>query len=719
MAGAVLRVGRNARARASTAGKHSKAYKPHPRGVTSAAQPRARCQCTCLRPAVHMSSGTLTSIHGQQTDNPEHRARTSLPAAGWSDLSMPSIPPRLPNAGLSDSNGRRPRVQTVHDLKARVIRCAPASWQAAIRARIGTLSSYRDDESASGTQGWDLMQAVADSQDEYGTTLRWSLSDRDIRDMAQKLAEEAYELDALAIGQGGALAERVDSIRMLVRMAGIAEDKPIAGEPAIRRAQDAVWWRRRLRVQVARAAESGFIRLGLVHQGRNVYVSDDGLRRRQAQLRRNAEALGRTLLRNKDGQVYSLRDLAALGTSNPAVRAGELMTRIRGAEEYADSRAHVGMFLTLTLPSRFHPVKHGSGGRPISNERYSGATPHDGQMWLRSMWAKTRAALQRQGVRMYGLRVVEPHHDATPHWHVLVWTEDELGAMAIESTVRRYWLSDDGRESGALENRVDIKRMIKGGAAGYVARYIAKSVGQVALTEHQDVVNGETLRMPVDALSQSDAEQTGAGHRRVDAWASTWGLRQFQAFGMPSVTVWRELRRVSEDQLESFDCVDYKVRRAYTACHRRGQLRADWRQFMEAMGGHSLPRCQWHLRTSYATPWDEDVNRYGEKPRQGRLYGVEPQLGRMAGRTLVSKFFGWRPVVSPDSAAHARPQGEGRAREPLSRPWTRFNNCTPPLNRGWLKLWSSVRARGLDGWPTTDPGPGGPGQGPIGWFDDR
>ena len=276
-----------------------------------------------------------------------------------------------------------------------------------------------------------------------------------------------------------------------------------------------------------------------VHKGLGGYVSHDGLARRQAQVKRNAEALGRTLFRNEAGQVYTLRELAELGTANPIVRGGELMTRIRGAEEYADARGHVGLFLTLTLPSKFHPVKLGSGGRPVPNKKYSGATPRDGQLWLRETWAKTRAALARKGVKMYGLRVAEPHHDATPHWHALIWAEDEAGALAIEEKVRHYWLSEDGDERGAQENRVNIKRMVKGGAAGYVAKYIAKSVGHLALAEHQDVVEGQQIAMDFGATDARDVKESGAGHRRVDAWAAHWGIRQFQTIGMPSVTVWR------------------------------------------------------------------------------------------------------------------------------------------------------------------------------------
>lgn len=608
---------------------------------------------------------------------------------------MATIPRKPPTGSLAEWNRDKPTLRMAHGHMERVVKCAPAGWQQVVRERlaVGDLSPFKrlDEQCQSAEQylaqppewarAWDLLQAIADYEGRFGVASLWNLDDCEICTMAKKLATEADELDALAVGQGCTLAQRVDSIRLLVRCVGIVEDKPIKGEPAIKRAQDPAWWRRRLRVHVARVVEAGAVGLGLVHKGTGGYVSRDGLQRRQAQLTRNAEALAHSLYRNEAGQVFALAELAALGTANPMVRGGELMTRIRGAEEYADARAHVGLFLTLTLPSRFHPVKLGSGGRTFPNKKFCGATPRDGQLWLRGMWQKVRAKLQRMGVRVYGLRVAEPHHDATPHWHALLWCEDEAGAQALDAVVRHYWLSDDGSERGAVENRVNVKRMTKGGAAGYVAKYIAKSVGHIALAEHQDLVDGQQLALDFPADARNVKEPAGQGHRRVDAWAATWGIRQFQTIGMPSVTVWRELRRVTRDQLELFQREGCRETvRAFHACHRRGEIRADWRQFMEAMGGHARKRHQWLLRTAHRHTEPGQVNRYGDEVKVGRIVGLVPQRGRMCGRWLVSRRIAWKPVIQEHAQEGAESGAQtplkGAERAALAAPWTGFNNCT-------------------------------------------
>ncbi|AVS66621.1 replication protein A [Paracidovorax avenae] len=652
---------------------------------------------------------------------------------------MATIPRTPPTGSLAEWNRDKPTMRKALGHVERVIRCAPPGWQAAIRTRLGNpgvprLDDMQTDEGflASPPEwavAWDLMQAVAGHEDRFGAAALWALPDEDIRDMAKKLAAEAEELDALCIGRGDNLAARVDSMRMLVRFVGIAEDKPVAGLPGILRAQDAAWWRKRLRVHVARVVEAGAVGLCTVHVGTGGYISNDGLQRRQAQLKRNAEALRGSLYRNEAGQVFTLHELAALSTANPIVRGGELMTRIRGAEEYADARGHVGIFATMTLPSRFHPVKMGSGGRPIPNAKHADAvraglsvSPRDGQLWLRGAWARVRAEMAREGVRMYGLRVAEPHHDSTPHWHALLWAESEDEAQAIEDCIRDHWLRDAGDERGAQANRVNFKRMTKGGAAGYVAKYIAKSVGHLALAEHMDVVDGQQIALdfgasgaapgkPGSGPTATDPQPDVAGYRRVDAWASHWGIRQFQAFGMPSVTVWRELRRVSKDQLELFQREgDRATVRAAQAVHRSGTLRADWRLFMECMGGHALKRGEWHLRIARRPVWAGQVNRYGEEVKAGRIVGLEPQHGRMCGRWLVSRRIAWAPVLSeasaaataaPPAGAPAAPQAQGaRPAAALPRPWTGFTNCTARLTGELRRAFLGRGRHEIEDWAT-------------------
>lgn len=570
---------------------------------------------------------------------------------------------------------------------------------------------------------YDAMQAIDEFAAQYGRAGEWNMSDGEICQMAKRLAHGVAEMDSGAQSQDMEmdLPGRVDMLRLMLRMMGLQESTPLVGEPALKRGMDESWWRRMLRKHVARTVEAGAVRLGLVNRKNGGYASDATVRRRQGQIERNQNALKQSLFKNEADQVFTLAELVALSPSNPVIRGGELMTRIRGAEEYADARNHVGLFLTLTAPSRFHSVTLGNGGKPRLNKNYDGvSTPRDAQQWLCKMWGRVRAYLGRKkvNVKMYGIRVAEPHHDATPHWHALVWAECEAHAQIIEAAIRRWWLSEDANERGADKNRVNIKRMTSGSAAGYVAKYIAKSVGHAALADHLDVVQGQLW----------DVEQNDMpGHRRVDAWASCWGIRQFQAIGMPSVCVWRELRRVSKDQINTLRLDgDMTTWRAWGACHKHSvtrvtgendDIKADWRRFMEAMGGHCVGRKKWHLRIARRpirnleeaeaqlkanpekalTPLAGSVNQYGELVKTGRVVGLQT----LQGRWLVSRRIAWRSIhiatetFDPEKCTDengGKPLALGDARAAMPRAWTGFNNCTQRLNGDtWRKLFGRTR----------------------------
>ena len=49
---------------------------------------------------------------------------------------MPTIPRKLPNGSLAEWNANKPTLHMARGHLERVIRCAPASWQAAVRERL-------------------------------------------------------------------------------------------------------------------------------------------------------------------------------------------------------------------------------------------------------------------------------------------------------------------------------------------------------------------------------------------------------------------------------------------------------------------------------------------------------------------------------------------------------------------------------------------------------
>ncbi|AYM04243.1 replication endonuclease (plasmid) [Levilactobacillus brevis] len=445
-----------------------------------------------------------------------------------------------------------------------------------------------------------------------------TMDDEELKEAAAVAAEKAGDIVALSDDMQTMIEKVCDFVGLFdvdwpvtIRKSDTAEkirDKQLA---AVARAQCARWWRRQLRARNGRKVEHVLRTLGRVQKTKQPYVSNWALNRWQKsqhsakQLLENMEAV------NESGEVVSLADAAAASVSNPVNRRNELMVRLRGYEEIAQEMKLQGVFLTLTAPSKYH-ARHHYGPR---NEKYNGSTPAAVQSYLSEVWAHIRARWAKHGIKAFGFRVVEPHHDGTPHWHMLLFfaggdIEPAWEIFKQEATkADAHEVEEDGSPRVDRED-IDPERS----ATGYIAKYISKNIDAHAVELDEE------------------AGRTGSdGALRARAWASMWGVRQFQQIGAISVTVWRELRRRGDFAAGGIDGLGdvplfEEIREAADS--------ADWRRFVELMGGPQCKRKEQAIRPQQLP--QRKANAYGEEV--DRLRGV---IMRGAARFIRTRLHEW------------------------------------------------------------------------------
>jgi hypothetical protein len=566
------------------------------------------------------------------------------------------------------------RRETDAEWGARRVAPLPARWQTLLldpwRAQLATGDTYGANS---------RLRVLTDSL--VAVRIPLDASDSTIVQEAEALAERCAERATLYHDAASLYAAQARIARgQGIEPPQVKDDK---WGPSIARLCCPLWWRRKLRRHHGQTFEAAAIALGHVNRKAGIYCSHETLHRRLAQNERNRLALENTVAENDLGQEYTLAELAAKGPGNKAIRRAELMTRIAGFERIARDCGHAGLFMTLTCPSRFHKARIVAGWKVIDNPNHEPAcTPKAGQQYLAKVWSRIRAALARRGVKLYGFRIAEPQHDGTPHWHFLVFHDPAHAAM-VREMVTHYALQDTPGELGAAQHRADFKAIDweRGTAAGYIAKYVSKNIDGYRV--EKDLYGNDAL----------------ASSARVEAWASTWAIRQFQQVGGPPVGVWRELRRVAAIPAGAPEW----LQEAHRAVNKLANLEGGqdtpvaWDRYCKAQGGVFVGRNA-RIKLTQVTP--DKLGRYGDEasPRPvgvettaSELYHVLPGLlsQRLVLWQVPSERREWTIKRRRGGAQvqPARPSGvpvwEFTAeRAQPAEPWTRVNNCTEGVEFG-------------------------------------
>ncbi|MDC9588570.1 replication endonuclease [Xenorhabdus sp. XENO-10] len=413
---------------------------------------------------------------------------------------------------------------------------------------------------------------------------------------------------------------------------------------AISRMTSDKWWLGRLRRLAAEWREHLQISINRVSKKSSTYASRMAISEWKEQKHRTKEFIKSMELEDEEGNRISLIDKYYGSVANPAIRRTEMMVRIRGFENICHELGYVAEFYTLTAPSKYHATtRHGH-----RNRKWNGCSPADTQQYLSSLWAKIRAKLHRNNLRIFGIRVAEPHHDATPHWHMLFFMQPEQ-ADQVRDIIREYALQEDRHElktAKALKARFHAEKIDpeKGSATGYVAKYISKNIDGYAMDGERD--DESNLLMKDAAIAAT-------------AWAGRWRIRQFQFVGGAPVTVYRELRRMADHDTAMGLSIEFAT--VHDAADN-----GDWANYINAQGGPFVRRDDLVARLWYET--EQETNAHGEDVI--RIKGVFSPLVGMD-TPILTRLKTWQ-IVPKLAEASAEAGFSGASAPPRSS----VNNCT-------------------------------------------
>ncbi|HEC2026250.1 TPA: replication endonuclease [Klebsiella oxytoca] len=428
---------------------------------------------------------------------------------------------------------------------------------------------------------------------------------------------------------------------------------------ALARMRCADWWQRKLwqlrnewREELLRAA-------CLVHRHASPYVSHDILLQKREQRRKAMDFFRNHDLINEDGDTLSMEDVVLASASNPAHRRNEMMACVKGLELIAEMRGDCAMFYTITCPSKYHATL--MNGKP--NPTWDHSTVRKSSDYLVDTFAAFRKAMHKKELRWYGVRVAEPHHDGTVHWHLLCFMRKKH-RRAITELLRRFAIREDRAELGNNTGARFKSKLIdprKGTPASYIAKYVSKNIDGRGLGDTVSKETGKSLR-------------DSAEH--VTAWASLHRVQQFRFFGIPGRQAYRELRLFASQATRAMKTskpgapvlmdpkLDAVLAAADVGC---------FATYIMKQGGVLVPRKNYLIHTAYEPTVEPGT--YGDHGI--RIYGIwSPMTGKE--NKICTHAHTWKMVKK----APANPGAESAAQGDPVAPWTRGNNCPLNLKKG-------------------------------------
>jgi len=411
------------------------------------------------------------------------------------------------------------------------------------------------------------LSAIVETSGKIAKYIKFSQFE--IKQLATRLAEQSFPT----------WLEKIKSAELLL-------GKPIPGftiESQYGRTCSAAFWRRVLTTSVSRAREHLFLKLGMIGKKKEIYSSNLSLDEREQQLHAQEKWMRTTVLVRddpvSDEPTSKMREEICLSdvVKRPEQKIAKLYTFLKGMGSLGAQQKLVSAMVTITLEPEWHP--NPSDG----TKKWNGKSPREAHKSFCKRWQAVMRDLDRIGIKLSGLRVVEPHGDACPHYHLWLLYRPEHEVKILLMLMRYFPLKLKIRSPGASESsnddiiydtrndlaakasrpsrgkkdiaQVEFSRIVQEVGSGkegrlctgasYVMKYLMKTLPE-SVRRVTDRSKNKVTEESEDIGSENDPSTVEEVYR-VDAFRSVWGINQGQLFGVAKcLIIWDELRRMQQ-----------------------------------------------------------------------------------------------------------------------------------------------------------------------------
>lgn len=180
-----------------------------------------------------------------------------------------------------------------------------------------------------------------------------------------------------------------------------------------------------------------------------------------------------------------------------------------GIQQVAQGQGHEWASIVCTLPASKHP-------NPLSgNNTWDGTTPDAAGKIISHKFSRVRAMLAKKGIFLSGLWTREAHYDATPHVNYLVFFPVGTGEIVKKAFCKHF----DHSSHAVVFKKGEVDTLDDGSKPSNFASYAMKYFTKFFSDNPSD-----------DAVDEV-------------AWASVWNLRRYAFIGLPSIEIWRGMRK--------------------------------------------------------------------------------------------------------------------------------------------------------------------------------